>query len=185
MPTKVRILDPPHQPDRPLTSSETVRGRSSLSPAGVGRNRLLASNTRQSSLGPRLRRRPLEEARVCGRACHSPRCSIAWRDMTATWRVQSAMLPNTPSMASRTPPAAARAWAESSFDSRARRTGPACCARPGGRARAGPARRQPHGGHQEAPTVSGALRHRNATVPTPCTTTTVTGSFSFVGYALP
>ncbi len=40
-------------------------------------------------------------------------------------------------MGSSTPPPAARTWPVRSLGSRARRAGPACCARPGGRARAG------------------------------------------------
>ena len=36
MPSKVRILDPPHQQERPLTSIYTVRGRSSSGPAVYG-----------------------------------------------------------------------------------------------------------------------------------------------------
>jgi hypothetical protein len=36
MPSKVRILDPPHQQERPLTSTNMVRGRSSLGPLVSG-----------------------------------------------------------------------------------------------------------------------------------------------------
>jgi hypothetical protein len=39
MPSKVRILDPPHQQDRPLTSTNMVRGRSTLGPVVSGSDR--------------------------------------------------------------------------------------------------------------------------------------------------
>jgi hypothetical protein len=42
MPSKVRILDPPHQQNRPLTSTDEVRGRSSLGPAVSGAVRWFA-----------------------------------------------------------------------------------------------------------------------------------------------
>jgi hypothetical protein len=42
MPSKVRILHPPHQQERPLASTNMVRGRSSSSPVLSGRVRWFA-----------------------------------------------------------------------------------------------------------------------------------------------
>jgi hypothetical protein len=63
MPSKVRILDPPRQQERPLTSSETVRGRSSSSPVASG---AVWWSTGCSALyGPTFERSLIEDHVIC------------------------------------------------------------------------------------------------------------------------
>jgi hypothetical protein len=70
---------------------------------------------------------------------------------------QGVVLPNTPLKLSSAPPSAPiRTRLRCSVDLRARRTDPACCARPAGRARAG----RPGGAVVDVTDVSGCRRHR-------------------------
>jgi hypothetical protein len=63
MPSKVRILDPPHQQERPLTSINMVRGRSSSSPAAAG---AVWWSTGGSALyGPTFERGLIEDHVIC------------------------------------------------------------------------------------------------------------------------
>ena len=62
-PSKVRILDPPHQQDRPLTSGETVRGRSSPGPAASGAVRWLAGG--RALYGPRFAHSVIDDHMIC------------------------------------------------------------------------------------------------------------------------
>jgi hypothetical protein len=63
MPSKVRILDPPHQQDRPLTSTNKVRGRSSSSPVVSGSD--WPSTGGSALYGPTFERSLIEDHVIC------------------------------------------------------------------------------------------------------------------------